>query len=649
MEKLDDSSIAPIELFDKLSVMAAASGYTAPVPGATADNSSQATGTQAPSSPPSPSYSTGKTMKMKRTELGPLDMEKYLNNYGIRFDVKDDGNKTLYRLDKCLFNPDHGPNEASIVVPRQGAILYQCFHASCKAQTWKAARTAISGDKSLAEFCQGYDPNWTPEPTTGTGIMAALPTPMLDAQALRNGIGGGPPVPPPDQVNSREFFEKKGKRPVFVPNYLTKYLAAYLHPICNTNGFFYHYANGVWAEVKESMLGQIIHHALKDDVQASWIENGIKLLRNAVNREESEWPQHINLVNLKNTMLDLDTKNVLPHSPHYGSRTQLPVNYNPDAGWSELWVNFLRDVFPDDLNYEKRTLLQQYFGYVLLRDVRFHKALFMIGSGANGKSTVIEVLSAMVGEDNTSNLAMHELQDKFRAHFLMNKLVNMASETNTRDPMVMDIFKKVVAGDQIQAERKYVEVFKFRPYAKWIISMNEAPVITDKTYGFQRRVDVLEFTKRFTEEERIPDMYKLLVQEIDGVFNWAVDGLFALLQNNRFTAGPTINQATEKIMETMNPFLIFANECLEVHDGINESTTRLWNAYKAWCADGRNRPLGRNKFLEQVTLTFTRVKKCRPREEGSQEIRFDGIKLNSLGQDYAEKGAKMTGKLFGGD
>ncbi|HAJ27924.1 MAG TPA: hypothetical protein DCG53_11905, partial [Syntrophus sp. (in: bacteria)] len=145
---------------------------------------------------------------MTASDLGPLDMEKYLNHFGIAFDVKDDGNKTLYRLEKCLFNPDHGPNEASIVVPRTGAFTYQCFHASCKRHTWKEAKQLISGDRKLSQFCQGYDPNWQPPRTTGTGMMAALTVPMTDAASLKNGIGGGPPVPQPCDVDPREFYEK---------------------------------------------------------------------------------------------------------------------------------------------------------------------------------------------------------------------------------------------------------------------------------------------------------------------------------------------------------------------------------------------------------------------------------------------------------
>ena len=63
----------------------------------------------------------------------------------------------------------HGKGDASIIVQKSGVISYQCFHSSCKG-TWKDAKKAISGYKKIAEFCEGYDPNWQPPTQVGSGI-----------------------------------------------------------------------------------------------------------------------------------------------------------------------------------------------------------------------------------------------------------------------------------------------------------------------------------------------------------------------------------------------------------------------------------------------------------------------------------------------
>lgn len=86
---------------------------------------------------------------------GKVDVEAYLNFYGIRYKVKQNDQGTLYALDECLFDPAHKTNEASIIQLSDGKLLYQCFHNSCQGKGWKDARERISGKDSLAQFMEG--------------------------------------------------------------------------------------------------------------------------------------------------------------------------------------------------------------------------------------------------------------------------------------------------------------------------------------------------------------------------------------------------------------------------------------------------------------------------------------------------------------
>jgi len=83
---------------------------------------------------------------------GKVDIGSYLNYYGIKYRVKQNGASTLYILDECLFDPAHKTNEASIIQLLDGKLLYQCFHNSCQGKEWKDARERISGKDSLAQF-----------------------------------------------------------------------------------------------------------------------------------------------------------------------------------------------------------------------------------------------------------------------------------------------------------------------------------------------------------------------------------------------------------------------------------------------------------------------------------------------------------------
>lgn len=633
-------------------------------------------GPRTPPAGPVPA-TTGETRRMTRQELGPLDVERYLTHYGVAHTVKEINGRTAYLLAECLFDPNHRDGQASIVVDRTGKITYQCFHASCKGHRWKAARTKISGDKSVAEFCEGYDPHWQPPQQAGTGVMRDMDVPraMGESRALVNGMEGDPPlVPPPAEIDPREFYEKKGKRPVFVPFYLVKYLAAYLHPICHTNGAFYRYIDGCWREYSKTAISEICVHCLKHEIQASWIDASIRILSGYCNREEEAWPDHPTMINVRNGMYDMEKGELVPHDPKYGSRAQLPVSYNPGA-WSSRWHDFLQFVFEEDYaagRSAKYLMLQQFFGYCLLRDCRYQKALFLYGTGANGKSTVIDVLQSMVGAENTSSLTLTDVSKTFRSAFLQDKLVNMATETNTKDPLMLEVFKAIITGDNIVAERKYGEPFQFKPYAKWVVAMNEAPVIPDKSYGFGRRIIVLNFTRRIEDHEIIPNMSGLLIQDIDAIFVWAVDGLRALLRRGQFLIPEEVDDDTISFMTSMNPLMIFVTECCEVFPGAVAATQDLWNAYTAWCADGRNKPYGRNKFFELLLATFPTLRRDRkqivrqpspgeapellPEDQGdanqaeeassSRHACIAGIHLNSTGRDYADKGRRKTEKMF---
>ena len=76
----------------------------------------------------------------------------YLDHYNIKYKVKRNGAVILYVLDQCIFDPNHGPGESAIGQKDSGKIFYQCFHNSCKGQTWHDARQIISGQNSLKSF-----------------------------------------------------------------------------------------------------------------------------------------------------------------------------------------------------------------------------------------------------------------------------------------------------------------------------------------------------------------------------------------------------------------------------------------------------------------------------------------------------------------
>jgi len=92
------------------------------------------------------------TSTQSPTNNGKVNVEAYLNYYGIRYKIKQNGQGALYILDECLFDPTHTTNESSIIQLSDGKLLYQCFHNSCQDRKWQDARERISGKDTLAQF-----------------------------------------------------------------------------------------------------------------------------------------------------------------------------------------------------------------------------------------------------------------------------------------------------------------------------------------------------------------------------------------------------------------------------------------------------------------------------------------------------------------
>lgn len=90
-----------------------------------------------------------------------LNLGAYLEHYRIPYHEKHDGTSVYHVLENgCLFDPNHGRNEASIIQRKEGPILYHCYHASCR-HTWREARAVISGDDPLSRFIEGKKGNGT--------------------------------------------------------------------------------------------------------------------------------------------------------------------------------------------------------------------------------------------------------------------------------------------------------------------------------------------------------------------------------------------------------------------------------------------------------------------------------------------------------
>lgn len=545
----------------------------------------------------------------QEVDWGKVDVEKYLSAYGYNYRVKTKGSKTVYVLDHCLFDPSHVGQDAGIVQDSSGKLRYRCFHTSCASRTWEDAKTLISGKKKLSEYMTGYDPE---KYKSRDSLPRQSP---LDSAALPS------PLPPPEKIDPQIFFDKG----YFNPPFLAKYLRERMSPLIYDGAQFYHYTSGgVWKPLDPEEIAQVAVRALGKHARSARIQDAIKLLGHGMFVRADDFKHNPDFLNVLNGMIKIGVfGETHKHAPEYYSRIQLPVTYD-DKLDSPRWDKFLKEIFADDR--EKIKTLQAYFGYCLLPDCRHQRCLFLIGSGANGKSVVIDVLVSILGVDNVCSLPLQLMGERFLVGQLKDKLVNVASELATNRPVDTANFKDAVAGGLLMADQKHGKPFAFYSIAKHIFSMNEVPKITDKSYGFQRRPIVLMFHERFEGDRRDPELTQKLIKERAGIFNWMMEGLYIVLEKGDLYVPDVVARDTALFVKSTNPVLLFVDDCCELEPGHSVKPTDLYIKYKYWCEDGKNRPLSRNRFYDQILIHYPQV--IKDRDSGDSRARiYKGIGL----------------------
>jgi putative DNA primase/helicase len=252
--------------------------------------------------------------------------------------------------------------------------------------------------------------------------------------------------------------------------------------------------------------------------------------------------------------------------------------------------NHLRDVVPND---KERQTLQEYAGYCLYHwDIPFHKALFVVGPTASGKSTTLRALRRILGD--VSSLSPQQMVNgRFGAVELEGSWANIRSDLSSELVKNVGLFKEIVGGDEIYVERKHEQGYTIRPTAKHVYAANQLPEASIDDDAFYRRILLVSFPETIPVEERKNRsvLDRRLEDEADGILRWAVKGLLRLLHNNGFTHDRSPKETRRRWEQYASSVGQFKASSMEV-TGDNDDVVSKEEAYDAY-----------SKFCEQQGLS----------------------------------------------
>lgn len=335
--------------------------------------------------------------------------------------------------------------------------------------------------------------------------------------------------------------------------------------------------------------------------------------RNMIRHENMGGPDH--KIAASNCVIHVERNELRTesHDPSYEFLNRVQTNYDPDAD-CPLFRSFLKEVVQTESDRKK---LQEYAGYCLHHwGLPFHKALFLVGPTASGKSTFLDTIRAMLGSDATTSLTPQQMtEQRFAGAELFGKWANIRNDIPASTVKNTGQFKEITAGDPMKAEEKFKDPFHFEPDAKHMFSANQLPNTNTDDEAFYRRVLLVAFPSTIPRGERDPRLDEKLQDELSGVLNWALEGLQRLLTQGRFTAdrSPAETQLTwEKWGDSISRFQQVG---LEEASGEHVPKKRAYRAYVAYCED--------EGIPTETQIKFTRKLKSEGIEDGRQYVAGD--------------------------
>ena len=305
-----------------------------------------------------------------------------------------------------------------------------------------------------------------------------------------------------------------------------------------------------------------------------------------------------------NGIYDLKTGSLMPFSPEFVITNKIPWEYDPTV-WSEFADKTLRRLACDDQGIYD--LLEEVIGYLFYRRNELRKSFILLGDKANGKSTYLDMLKTLLGDGNTSALDLSELGERFKTAELFGKLANIGDDIGDEFIANPAVFKKLVSGDRVNAERKGQDPFDFSSYAKLLFSANSMPRIRDKTGAVLDRIVLVPFKAQFSKDD--PDFdpyikYKLRSPEVmSHLINIGLKGLERVLANRSFTTPEAVEVELEAYAVVNNPVLDFFHET-PVDEVVNESTASVYDDYVSYAIRNNMKPLGQNEFTRQANKYY---------------------------------------------
>lgn len=336
----------------------------------------------------------------------------------------------------------------------------------------------------------------------------------------------------------------------------------------------------------------------------------------------SDWRK----MTFRNCVVNLLTGEMYDFDPSFISTRYIDVEFIPECTKSERIENFINGLAgyiegkpnsEQQSAYEKKNKLYEFIGYCLVSRNKFQKIFFLLGPGATGKSTFLELVRKLFGSHNCSALSMNDLETTFMPAQLKDKLVNIGDDISMNTYLDGATIKILCGTLPIMVQQKYEKPYEMVNEAKFIFSCNKMPMFKDKSDGLYRRLEILEITNKVAIDKRNSNLLDTFTHEDMQYLLWrSFIAINSALINDRLISTICCTEALEKFRTQSSTVLSFAKHGETVNYGksaeslgakeefVGHSIAKKYNDYLMWCTENGKTRQSYENFVDNICIEF---------------------------------------------
>lgn len=348
----------------------------------------------------------------------------------------------------------------------------------------------------------------------------------------------------------------------------------------------------------------------------------------ALARSENEMPilpaalnSHPWLLNCPNGTVDLQTGKLRPHTREDYITQLCPTPFDP-AATCPTFARFVEDILQ---SFELVQFVQRFMGYCLTGSVSEQILAILFGTGANGKSTLLNAWLNVLGTDYASKapqtLLVASKGDRHPTEIagLFGRRLVVATETDSNAWLAESQVKELTGGDAVTARRMGEDFWTFAPTHKLLLATNHKPRVKGRDHAIWRRLRLVPFKRRFEKSEQDTRLGEKLANEAPGILAWMVQGCLQW-QRDGLGEPAEVMLATNEYRTAQDVLAAWLGDCCETGNGETSRGKELYASYSKWAKDNG----------EYYAMTARQLNDAL-KDEGFEAYRNDGPAFRGIG------------------